>query len=577
MKKTKILKIMLAMLMIIIQLLSLNNNVKAANIGETKDLERGELGYYCVQKWNGTRWIYLTYNQTFYTDNDGQRYIAYCLCPGLPGVGYVSGEKETYQVNINKLLDDDVIWRVLKNGYPNKSIDELGVETADDAYFATMQAINSILRGYSLEQARELYCVGQFSINGENYEDIQRRGNKTLNAMFNLIDIGLNGTETREQFLQISIIQETDFIKENDEYYSQTFSVQSASEISEYRIENVEKLPDGAIITDENGNKKQCFSGGEKFKVIIPVNQIINDISGKIHIKAIQKNYPIYYGASSIEGFQDYALCNNSYSEVNVESDIYVQTNKSKLIIIKVDRETHKPINGVKFKITSAEGNTEVYTTNNDGKIIIENQKPGLYIIKEIETNSKYNLLKDEMKVQLRYNETKEITIENELKKGNIKVVKVDKDNNKIKLEGVKFQLKNEKGEVVKEGVTDKNGELVFSNLLVGKYELLEIRTKQGYDLMNDEVYVNVETDKTNEIKIENKKTKIPEKKEELEKVEIEELPVAEKTVKQLPKTELPKTGESKFPYAMVGTLIMIGVYNIIAIIRKIIKKQHDK
>lgn len=577
MKKTKILKIMLAMLMIIIQLLSLNNNVKAANIGETKDLERGELGYYCVQKWNGTRWIYLTYNQTFYTDNDGQRYIAYCLCPGLPGVGYVSGEKETYQVNINKLLDDDVIWRVLKNGYPNKSIDELGVETADDAYFATMQAINSILRGYSLEQARELYCVGQFSINGENYEDIQRRGNKTLNAMFNLIDIGLNGTETREQFLQISIIQETDFIKENDEYYSQTFSVQSASEISEYRIENVEKLPDGAIITDENGNKKQCFSGGEKFKVIIPVNQIINDISGKIHIKAIQKNYPIYYGASSIEGFQDYALCNNSYSEVNVESDIYVQTNKSKLIIIKVDSETHKPINGVKFKITSAEGNTEVYTTNNDGKIIIENQKPGLYIIKEIETNSKYNLLKDEMKVQLRYNETKEITIENELKKGNIKVVKVDKDNNQIKLEGVKFQLKNEKGEVVKEGVTDKNGELVFSNLLVGKYELLEIRTKQGYELMNDEVYVNVETDKTNEITIENKKTKIPEKKEELEKIEIEELPVAEKTVKQLPKTELPKTGESKFPYAMVGTLIMIGVYNIIAIIRKIIKKQHDK
>ena len=577
MKKTKILKIMLAMLMIIIQLLSLNNNVKAANIGETKDLERGELGYYCVQKWNGTRWIYLTYNQTFYTDNDGQRYIAYCLCPGLPGVGYVSGEKETYQVNINKLLDDDVIWRVLKNGYPNKSIDELGVETTDDAYFATMQAINSILRGYSLEQARELYCVGQFSINGENYEDIQRRGNKTLNAMFNLIDIGLNGTETREQFLQISIIQETDFIKENDEYYSQTFSVQSASEISEYRIENVEKLPDGAIITDENGNKKQCFSGGEKFKVIIPVNQIINDISGKIHIKAIQKNYPIYYGASSIEGFQDYALCNNSYSEVNVESDIYVQTNKSKLIIIKVDSETHRPINGVKFKITSAEGNTEVYTTNNDGKVIIENQKPGLYIIKEIETNSKYNLLKDEMKVELRYNETEKVTIENELKKGNIKVVKVDKDNNQIKLEGVKFQLKNEKGEVVKEGVTDKNGELVFSNLLVGKYELLEIRTKQGYDLMNDEVYVNVETDKTNEIKIENKKTKIPEKKEKLEKIEIEELPVAEKTVKQLPKTELPKTGESKFPYAMVGTLIMIGVYNIIAIIRKIIKKQHDK
>ena len=203
--KNKILKIGVVFAMLIVHFLSYATTANAANIGETKDLERGEKGYYCIQKWNGSRWIYLTYNQTFYTDTDGQRYIAYCLCPGLPGVGYVSGEKETYRVNITEVLDNDVIWRVLKNGYPNKSISELGVETEDDAYFATMQAINAILRGYTIEQAKELYCVGQFAINGENLSDIQRRGEKTLDAMLNLMDIGLNGKETRKDFLNIVV------------------------------------------------------------------------------------------------------------------------------------------------------------------------------------------------------------------------------------------------------------------------------------------------------------------------------------------------------------------------------------
>ena len=101
----KIIKIVVAMILLIIQVLVVTSKTNAANVGETKDLERGDLGYYCIQKWNGERWIYLTYNQTFYTDTDGQKYIAYCLSPGLPGVGYVSGEKETYQVKINEVLN----------------------------------------------------------------------------------------------------------------------------------------------------------------------------------------------------------------------------------------------------------------------------------------------------------------------------------------------------------------------------------------------------------------------------------------------------------------------------------------
>ena len=504
MKKSKILKSLTVLVMLIMQFFSFTTTVNAANIGETKNLERGAKGYYCVQKWNGSSWIYLTYNQTFYTDTDGQKYVAYCLDPGKPGVGYVSGEKETYQVRITELLNNDVIWRVLKNGYPNKSISQLGVETADDAYFATMQAINSILRGYTLNQAKELYSVGKFSINGENLQDIQRRGNKTLTAMYNLIDIGLNGTETRSQFLSISIKSLSDFKKGNDNYYSQTFSVQSASEISEYNIEKIENLPQGSYIVDESGNKKQTFKGGEKFKLIVPQSSILKDFKGKISIKAKQKSYPIYFGASTIEGFQDYALCNNTYSEAYAETEINIQTNKSKLTLVKVDKETQKPMQGVKFQIKFSDGTINTFVTDKNGEIVLSNQRPGTIIIKEIQTLENYKLNTNEIRAELKYNETTEIKIENELQKGNIKVIKIDKDNNKIKLANVKFQLKDESGKVIKEGTTDKNGELLFENIVVGKYKIIETESNKDYNLSGEEIVVKVIDGKTQEVKVEN-------------------------------------------------------------------------
>ena len=496
----KLIKKLIAIVIIAVQFLLLGNGVNAANIGETKNIERAEKGYYCVQKWDGSKWVYLTYNRTYYTDTNGQKYIAYCLSPGLPGVGYVSGEKDTYQVKISKIVDDDRVWRIIKNGYPYKTVEELGVETEDDAYFATMQAINCVLRGYTLEEAKTLYIPGQFAINGENYNDIQRRGTKTLNAMYNLIDIGINGNEKRSQLLNISIKSVTDFKKENNNFYSQTFSIQSSSEISEYSVNKIENLPDGSYVADTNGNKKQNFKSGENFKIMIPTNKILTDIKGKISVTAKQKNYPVYYGSSMLEGYQDYALCNLSYSEVYTTSEVYVQANKSKVIVTKVDKDTLEPIKGVKFEITGSDGITNTFSTNEKGQVVLANQIPGTVIIKEIEATEKYVLNEDEINVELVYGEIKEVKIENELKRGNLKIVKIDKDDENIKLENVKFQLKNEAGEVLKEGATDKNGELIFNDLVIGKYTILELETVGNYKLNEQEIEVEIKYNETLEI-----------------------------------------------------------------------------
>ena len=577
----KVLKMLIAFLVIMAQAIILMNNVNAANIGEIKDLERGEKGYYCVQKWDGKKWIYLTYNQTFYTDSDGQRYMAYCLCPGLPGVGYVSGEKETYQVKINEQLDNDVIWRVLKNGYPNKSIEELGLETADDAYFATMQAINAILRGYTLEQAQELYSPGKFAINGENIEDIQRRGEKTLNAMYNLINIGLNGTESRKQFLNISIKKQSEFQEENSEFYSQVFAIDSSAEISNYSIDKIEGLPEGSYIVDVNGNKKEVFNNSESFKVLIPKNCKDNEISGNIKIKVLQKNYPVYYGASLIEGYQDYALCNKSYGENVAEVSVNAKLDKSELAIKKIDSENKNGLKGVKFKIITSDGETNEYETDDEGKIIISNQKPGTIIIKETKPIGKYQINENEVKVDLKYNEKREVVIENELQKGKIKIIKTDKNNNEIKLENVKFELRDENDKVIREGKTDKNGELIFDNLVIGKYKLVETETNSEYKLQDEEVIVEVLNNKVQEVNIQNEKDEIPEeqKKEKVEESNdesIEEYEEKQTYVEEniiINDKKLPKTGEDFVLNDMIKNTLLFNMFNSIFLIRVFRKK----
>ena len=118
------------------------------NIGDTLNIERGGLGFYTIQYWSDYRdkWMYITYSRTYYTDQDGNKKIAYCMDQDLDGVGWLPGEYENYDALVREELRNDKIWQVLKNGYPNVSPQDLGVETEDDAYLATKQAVYWIIK-----------------------------------------------------------------------------------------------------------------------------------------------------------------------------------------------------------------------------------------------------------------------------------------------------------------------------------------------------------------------------------------------------------------------------------------------
>ena len=509
--KSKINKIIIIICVLITILPMQMFQTLATGIGDSLYLEKGDLGFYSIQYQSKTsgNWYYITYSRTWYTDEQGIRRIAYCVDSDLNGIGWIEGEQDGYYVDLNKLLSDDRLWRVYRYGYPYVSANDLGVETEDDAYLATKQAGYWIIKGYKLEDVYTYFRPGDTPINGQNLEDIQRRGKKVIDAIYHLVNLGYNGTETQENNGIIRINKSGSFIiDENKDYYSQKYTVTSSTSMSGYKVKNITNFPEGSYVADLNGNRKTTFSIGEKFKVMVPKKVINENIKGKIEIEGKCQNYPVYYGESRDKNTQNYAVTVDSYSDIVETTNLDINAYKSNIKLSKIDKDTKEKISGVKFNFKYEDGtNIGDYTTDKNGEIYVKNLKQGTVIIKELETKNEYILYTKENKINLEYNNTKEVTLENEHKKGDLKIIKVDKDDNSIMLEAVEFDLIDSKGNVVRHLVTGVDGVAEEKSINTGDYTLRETLTKKEYKMALDQD-VTINWNETYEIKVENEKKK---------------------------------------------------------------------
>ncbi|WP_139019729.1 MSCRAMM family protein, partial [Bacillus wiedmannii] len=119
-----------------------------------------------------------------------------------------------------------------------------------------------------------------------------------------------------------------------------------------------------------------------------------------------------------------------------------------------------------------------------------------------------YKQLVDPITFQIEKGMTKSLalTVENEmLDKGNVEVTKVDKDSQKA-LEGVVFEVQDEKGKVVTKVTTDKEGKANVSDLSVGSYKLVEVESLPGYKKLEKPVLFEITKGMTKvlSLKIEN-------------------------------------------------------------------------
>lgn len=418
-KIKKILKIAIIIIAILIMdLLNIANCVQASNINSANLYSAGDCG--TLLKYKGID-VVVTYVKY---DNEGISYPAYCLDKTLPGIT----SEHTYSVDATNAVNDIGLWRRVINGYPYKSVSELGCATEQEAFTATKQAI---------------YCYIHDN-NLDDYSSVGEAGQRTLNALNMIVSNALNSNETKIANI-ISINKNSNTWTQDEKeknYVSKKYKISKKADITNYNV-SVEtmnnELPKGLKIVDENNNAKTEFIPNEQFKIMIPIESLTIKGNLKINVQTAIKTKPVLYG-SAPEGYQDYALSvamyEDSFGNINDE----YQKNETKLILIKQDENSNQNLAGVEFTILD-ENKKEVYTnliTDKAGKINIENILPGKYYIKETKTLDGYQQNEELTQIDLEYNQTTTVTINNsKTEKPKIETKKVASEVKRLPITGM--------------------------------------------------------------------------------------------------------------------------------------------
>ena len=221
-------------------------------------------------------------------------------------------------------------------------------------------------------------------------------------------------------------------------------------------------------------------------------NKVVGRITTNEEGKAsINLDYGTYY-FKEISAPAGYIMDTKTYTlNVNAENRTFYKTVtnercKGNLLIVKTD-EDKTPIQGVKFNILDADKNVILtITTNEKGLAGAKNLPMGTYYYQEIEApedvvidNGVYEFKIDTQDQVVRKD------IVNEKISGKLKITKVNEDNEVI--QGVKFEILNEKKEVVDTIITDEQGIATSKELVKGKYYYREVEVPSQYILDSTE------------------------------------------------------------------------------------------
>ena len=362
---------------------------------------------------------------------DGKEYPAYCMNRELPGVEI--GRSQT--VDVKQLVNNVMVWRAIINGYPYKSISELGCNTEEEAYLATKQAVYCMLTNRDVNE----------------YSAIGEAGERTLNALKTIVNNARNSNQTKVSS-ELTVNEQEKLWKIDNldsSYISKTFLVTANTSMSKYTV-NVKNLNiEGYKLVDQNNKEKTEFSNSEKFKILIPIQEVKQDGNFSIEVSAQVATKPVFYGESRDSGLQSYALTGYTYEEGTGSKKVYYTKNETKIIITKTDDKTGKKLEGVEFELLDKNQNkiyTEI-TTNKDGIATIDNLLPGIYYIRETKTLEGYQLYSKLIKVELELNEETNVNVINSEKEPEIYkeekktelAVKEKKSNIKVKETGPKL------------------------------------------------------------------------------------------------------------------------------------------
>ena len=330
---------------------------------------------------------------------------------------------------MSQIANNQMVWRVLLNGFPYKTPAEMGVPDERSAFAVTKQAVYAVLDGRDTSR----------------YSGVDEIGNQMADAVRRLVDIGRNGTQTyQDPVINVSTISPAGVDNIDSKYISQTFNVSSEVNMKDINvILDTFSAPTGTKVTDVNNNEKTNFNKGENFKVLVPRENIKDEITVQFTLSGQCETYPILFGKAPNDNVQDYVLTTDPF----VVSTAKSQMNYKPSVDIEIDKISSgeseitgkgegEPLEGAKFNVKSEDGSfNKDYYTDKNGKITLSNMDIQKYIITELES-AKYYLLNKDTQVEVtpeHDGDDQKVVFENT--PVDIKV-NVDKDSDKEEVQG---------------------------------------------------------------------------------------------------------------------------------------------
>ena len=330
---------------------------------------------------------------------------------------------------MSQIANNQMVWRVLLNGFPYKTPAEMGVPDERSAFAVTKQAVYAVLDGRDTSR----------------YSGVDAIGNQMADAVRRLVDIGRNGTQTyQDPVINVSTISPAGVDNIDSNYISQTFNVSSEVNMKDINvILDTFSAPNGTKVTDINNNERTNFDKGENFKVLVPRENIKDEITVQFTLSGQCETYPILFVKAPNDNVQDYVLTTDPFvvstakSQMNYKPSVDIEIEKISSGESEITGKGEgEPLEGAKFNVKSEDGSfNKDYYTDANGKITLSNMDIQKYIITELES-AKYYLLNKDTQVEVtpeHDGDDQKVVFENT--PVDIKV-NVDKDSDKEEVQG---------------------------------------------------------------------------------------------------------------------------------------------
>ena len=387
---------------------------------------------------------------------------SYCMDYGYRAPA--SGASLTYikTVRSNKLV------AVMANGYPNKSVAQLGAVNIDAAYLGTQMAVWQTVNGTS-------YTKGNaFDLNkiqpAAGYENVVNNAKQVAakilaSRTYNPTISVSGGKVDYDSYVEMNKIGP---FKVNVEGYKYTTFKTS-----------LVNAPEGSYVVDKDNHIRNEYNAGEEVYVLVSKTAAPKKVTLKVTAVANEK-VAVLYGAGS--SMQNFVFLDFEQKTIEASKQFTWEKREGNIEIVKVD-QNGASVEGAEFKVVDESGKQVAkQKTNKEGKITIKGLPVGKYTVTEISAPEGYILNAETKTVTVKTGETARIKAVNEKIIGGLEIIKIDEDT-KEKIEGVTFEVYNSNKEVIGKITTGKDGKAVLKidNMANGTYYYKEISAPDGY------------------------------------------------------------------------------------------------